>query len=839
MRALRFAFSGLARDLWLAARRLIATPLFLIFAVGSIAIGIATTTTAYSILYAILWKPLGIGQPDDVLVVGARLTGSTNVNWRSAASAADFEALDARQHSLEDLSALVFTNTTLQTPSSSEVASFEVVTGKFFRAIRVPAARGRTIQPEDDARSAQVLVLSDRTWRARFSSDPDVVGKAVKIAGRPFEIIGVAPNSFNGLVMPIVPVAGWIPMSASAALAPRPGTRVTDERNRSLTHLAVLGRLTKGRTLTEAASEIEALSAALDVAAPTRTFAMPNGSKVHFPRAWTLRPIARADETAMQANVAILLLTLVGLVLVVACTNLGNLTLSRGAARQHELAVRRALGASRWRLVRELFAETVLIAAIASIVTVLLTRVLLILATLEISTPLGAFAFAPRLNTPALAVSVAALAISMLVFGLEPAFALTRERAVASLADGVSTFGAGRNTRQRAFIRWQVAISVCFFLIAATIVRAIATQALHDPGIALNELAIASIGSARQTSEEQIRRALDRAADIARQRADLTSVAITTGMPFGFSSTPFAAMTIPDAPPASGPAPRTLMISASPEIFRTLGVPIVRGRQFDDRDMASSSHVTVINESTATRLFGSLDAAVGRTINLQQRGRGPVVTFTVVGVARQTDVGSVTARRDDLVYVPLTEAAGPSFALVARTTGSPAAAARALQDAVRMADPDVGTGMSGPATWVIATSYVIGRFAASLAGGLGFLTLTLAMIGLYGVQAQTVVFRTREMGIRMALGAAATQIKRMVVREGIRPVIEGVLLGFFFGAVTRAIIRSAIVDSTIQIIDPAVFVAVPIPLAVAALVACYLPARRAASVDPNVALRHL
>jgi ABC-type antimicrobial peptide transport system permease subunit len=147
--------------------------------------------------------------------------------------------------------------------------------------------------------------------------------------------------------------------------------------------------------------------------------------------------------------------------------------------------------------------------------------------------------------------------------------------------------------------------------------------------------------------------------------------------------------------------------------------------------------------------------------------------------------------------------------------------------------------MSGPATWIIATGYVIGRFAASLAGSLGLLTLTLAMIGLYGVQVQAVMFRTREMGIRMALGAAATHIRRMAVREGIRPVIEGLMLGFFFGAATRAIIRTGIVDSTIQIVDPAVFSVVPIPLLVAALIACYLPARRASRVDPNVALRHL
>jgi putative ABC transport system permease protein len=821
------------RDLALAARRLFATPLFLIFAVASISIGIATTTAAYSILYAILWKPLGIHQPEDVVVVGTRPASGAPLGWRAGMSAADFGRFEARQQALDDLSALRFITTTLVTPSSSEVSSLEAVSGRFFKAIRVQAALGRMIQLEDDARLAQVVVLSDSTWRKRFAADPDVVGKTVRVAGRPFEVIGVSPASFNGLWMPISSVAGWIPLQVSVELDPRPSALRTHAWP-----LAVLGRLADRRTMAGASSQIEAIGAALDRDVPMREITLGNGSKVQVPREWTIRPIATADANPSRISVTILLQTLVALVLVVACTNLGNLTLSRGVYRQHELAVRRALGASRWRLVRELFSETVVIAALASVCTILLTRVLLALATLEISTPIGTLAFEPRLNAAAAAISIGALAISMLVFGLEPAFALTGKRALGSLVDGASTSGAGRNTRQRAFIRWQVAISVCFFLIAATIARGIARQAFHDSGVAIDELAIASVSATPQTSEDQLQRALVRAAELARQRADLASVTVTNGMPFGLSGTSSAVITVSGNPPSrNGPPPTTLEIAASPEIFRTLGVPILRGRQFDDRDAMSPEHVTVVSEWTATQLFGSIDSAVGRSIDLQEWQHSPV-TFTVIGVARQTDVQRLTARRDHLVYVPLHEGRTRYLSLVARTTGSPIGAARALQDAIRLADPDVATGQSGPATWLVATATVVGRFAAALAGSLGLLTLILAMIGLYGVQVQSVAFRTREMGVRLALGAAAAQITRLVLREGIRPVVEGLLLGFFFGAVTRGIMR-AYIDQQVQMIDPAVFGVVPIPFAIAALIACYLPARRAARVDPNVALRHL
>jgi predicted permease len=834
---MRLAFDGLLRDLILAARRLLATPLFLIFAVASISIGIATTTAAYSILYALLWKPLGIHQPDQVVAVGTRSVTSGALLWRNAASLADFEALDARQQGLEDLAALTAGSYTFVTPSSSEVANFEAVSGKFFRTIRVQARLGRMIQAEDDARQADVVVLSDRTWRTRFHGDRNIVGKTAKIGGRPFEIVGVAPESFPGLTMRMLSVAGWLPLRTANTLVVRRLTRPEDERHRA--RLAVLGRLPSSGALTNASSEIEAIGAARDVEAPTRAIPIGKDSTYRFPRAWTLKSIATADDVPMQANVAVLLLTLVGLVLVVACTNLGNLTLSRGAYRQHELAVRRALGATRWRLVRELFAETVLIATLASICTVLLTQALLVFATQEISTPLGAFSFAPQLNAPAATVSALALAISMLVFGLEPAFALTRRRAAMSLAEGVGTFGAGRNTRQRAFIRWQVAISVCFFLIAATITRGIATMALHDSGIAVGELALASVGSPPQMSEDQIRLTAERAAEIARQRGDLSSVAITNGMPYGLAMTAHATMKTPEGAPLSGPLPTTAMIAASPEFFRTLGIPIVRGRQFNDRDAGAGVHVVVLSEWTAVRLFGSAEASIGRSLTLQESQRGTPLAYTVIGVARQTDVSRMMLRRDHLVYVPLAEATGRNFALVARTTGSTAGAARALQDALRAADPDVGSGMSGPASWLIAGPYVVGRIAAALAGSLGLLTLTLAMIGLYGVQVQAVAFRTREMGVRMALGAAAAQIKRMVLREGARPVIEGVLLGCFFGAMTRGILRVMFSDTTITMVDPVVFLSVPIPFAIAALIACYLPARRAGRVDPNVALRHL
>jgi predicted permease len=648
--------------------------------------------------------------------------------------------------------------------------------------------------------------------------------------------VGVAPAAYTGVQRGPVPVAGWLPWSTVSAPSPHAssGTNQRDYRR-----MSVIGRLAAGRTLAEAAADLAAIGRALDEASPVHGSAARDGSRPVVPRRWSLRPIEAPDGDGRERRLGVLVIAIVALVLVVACTNLGNLTLSRGARRRHELAVRGALGASRWRLIRELLAETIVVAAIAAACTIPLTQALLAVASQEIATPLGAFMLEPELNLPTAALASAALLLSMIVFGLEPAFALTRRGSQLTLASETSAPDTARPRRQRAFVRWQVAISACFFLIGAILVKALAAEAVHDSGIALDDIATVSVHVALENaSDERVRRSLDRAAAVARQNDLFTSVAVSSGMPFGLPWTPWAAVTRPGAP-QKGAAEREIarMIAATPEIFKTLGIPIVIGRQFDDRDAAVAAHVIVLSEKAALTLFGTRNA-VGRQVTLEEWGRPPAVTFSVIGIARDTDSGRLMSRGDDVVYVPMFDTRSPNFLLVGRTAGDPSSAARVLQNVLRSVDPDLGTGMAGPAFWLVAGPYVAARIGAALAGALGALTLILAMIGLYGVQAQAIAFRTRELGIRMALGAESTQIERMVLREGFRPVLEGLVLGLLFGALARGVIRSILV-APIQIVDPVSFAMVPVPLVVAAFLACYVPARRAARVDPNVALRHL
>ena len=281
-------------------------------------------------------------------------------------------------------------------------------------------------------------------------------------------------------------------------------------------------------------------------------------------------------------------------------------------------------------------------------------------------------------------------------------------------------------------------------------------------------------------------------------------------------------------------------MASTPGIHRTLGVPLLRGRTFDDRDAAGSTAVVVISETAARELFGSSDV-VGRDLLMHATLRGPErppQTATIIGVAQDTDTFYLSSHRSGVVYAPITQRFDPFITVTAHASRSTSAAIAALRSAIRRADPDVAVEALADGRTMLSGPYVLLRFLGVSSLSLGLLTLVLAMVGLYGVQSHGVAHRTREIGVPMSFGATAAQIKSMVLKDGYRPVLEGIAMGVFIGLSGRAIIR-AYLDAEIGILDPWMLAVVPIPLILAAFCACYLPARRAASVDPTVALRHL
>lgn len=821
----------LLADLGLSARRLAATPLFLLFAALSLGIGVAVPTTVYSILYELMWRPASVVRPHEAVLVTAG-----GGRWVGAMSLPDFDDFAARQRSLAPIAAFTQLAQSLVGTSVSEVVDIEAVSGGYFDVAGVPPLLGRTLDARDHDAALQVVVLSEPVWRTRYAAEPAVIGQAVRIGGAPFEVVGVMPASFRGVSAGgPARVDVWIPLT-SVASTTGPAARSLDRNQRPL---SIVGRLAPGRTVANVALEAQTVGASLDKEAPLTVFAGADRPRRPAPRLWSAKPLT--DRDALPGlRVDLLLLAMTFLVLVVACTNLGNLLLSRGAARTHEFAVRRALGASRPRLVRELLGESVLIALCGAAVTYPLTAGLMWLVTMEVPTARGAVTVAPELSLPPMLVAGGALLASVLIFGLEPALSLTRDGSSVQLSSEAGAAPPRRRRRQRAFIRWQVAVAVSFFLVTTVLARLLIAEARHDSGIALDRLAVASVHFGLQGWDEpRARAALDRVGELTPEYPHLESVAIASGLPFGMSMTPMAQLSTPDRRfVLNGKYETSDVLTATPNIFRTLGVPVVAGRAFDDRDTPAAPLVGVISEFTALKMFGTRNA-IGRQLSykLYYGGYDAPQTITVVGISRDTDVDRLMSRDECLIYVPLAQRYLPNLLLIARTSGSASDAAATLQTIARRVDPELSTGTTGPASWLAAGPWVAARAGGAVATGLGLLTLALAMVGLYGVQSQLATHRTREVGIRMALGAAAASVQRMMIRDGFRPVLEGFAAGLVLGTLARGALRATIVGD-VALVDPLALVVVPIPLALAAFAACYAPARRAARVDPSIALRH-
>jgi putative ABC transport system permease protein len=432
--------------------------------------------------------------------------------------------------------------------------------------------------------------------------------------------------------------------------------------------------------------------------------------------------------------------------------------------------------------------------------------------------------------------------VSLVVFGLEPAVQLTRTGSVnRALSEGAGGLGSASSKRQRLLVRWQVAISTGFFILASLSIRYVFAEMRHDSGVQIDRLAIATLNfSAQGWDDTRARRAIDRIVVEAGKHREIQSLAASTGLPLG-TYAPQVRLSTPDKPiPPRGVFPDPSLVAATPGIHRTLGVPLLRGRTFDDRDAAGSTAVVVISETAAREVFGSLDV-VGRDLLMQVHGRGPErppQTATIIGIAGDTDTSYSSSHRSGIVYAPIAQRFDPFITVTAHASRGTDAAIGALRTAIRQADPEVAVEALADGRVMLSGPYVLLRFLGVSSFSLGLLTLVLAMVGLYGVQSHGVTHRTRAIGVRMSFGATASQMKAMVLNDGYRPVLEGIAIGVFIGLSGRAIIR-AYLDAKIGILDPWMLAVVPVPLILAAFCACYLPARRAASVDPTVALRHL
>jgi predicted permease len=816
------------QDIRYGARTLLKNPGFTVVAVLSLALGIGANTTIFTIVNAVFLTPLPFSRPAELVAVYTvdenaaggfgGLLGVSNPNYR------DYRD---KNEVLAGLAAYTFPlGASLMTRTGPEQVFTELVTGNYFQVLGVTAREGRVLLPEEDGAPGAnpVAVISYGLWQRRFGGDPSVVGTTVTLNGTAFTIVGVTAEGFKGINSLLSPDM-WVPGAMHAQFLPAQFRDWYDERRALLFN--VIGRLRPSVSLEQAEANLKTIGRALEQEYPT-----PNKG-----RNVTLRPIAEAMIFPGLRQPLVLggavLMTVVGLVLLIACTNVANLLLARASARRQEIAVRIALGAGRKRLVRQLLTESVLIAVLGGIIGLLIASV----AKDAIWSLRPAFV---AQNFVELTLDVRVLAFTVVVslatgvlFGLVPSMQATRADVVSAIKEEARSTGPSRRrfALSNALVVAQVALSLVALVAAGLFVRSLQGAHQIDPGFETERLAVVTVvpgqaGYSQARAEEFYRLVQERAEGLPGVR----SAAWSSSVPlFGA----FQRTVIPEGQDQQGNGRGQQFsnaITVSPGYFAATGIPILRGRDFTAADREGTRPVAIVNETVARRLWPN-EEVIGRRF----RFYGDEAPREIIGVARNSKYGTLGEDPQNAIYIPLAQNYAEVMVLFVRTDGDPAPALGAVQQQIRSIDRQVP--LTAPFTMpqVIDTSLWAAKLGALLLGLLGGLALVLASVGLYGVMAYSVSQRQHEIGLRMALGAGQPAVLGQVLRQGMTLVAVGLVLGLAASFGVSRLVSTLLYG--VSATDPITFAGVSTLLVLVALAASFVPAFRASRVDPLVALR--
>ena len=719
----------------------------------------------------------------------------------------------------------------------AEIVLGEVVNESYFDVLGIRLAQGRPFAPEENRTELThpVVILSQGFWQRRLGGDPDVLGRPVELSGVAYTVVGVAPPGFAGTIPGLAPEF-WVPLAMveklnfsgiqSQSSTPAPGT--TRLQQRDTRWLFVTARLAPGRSLEEARAQIETVGARLAREHPEIDKNLK--ASVLSARAVRFHPIV----DGMLAPAAGVLMGAVGLVLLVACANVASMLLARAAARRREIAVRLAIGAARGRVVRQLLAESVCLAALGGGLGLLIayggSR---FLSTLPLPLPVPmAFTFA--LDARVLLFASLASLGTVLAFGLVPALQASRPDLVPSLrADATSGLGHDRRrfVPRHLLVTGQLALSLVLLVAGALLVRALGAARDISPGFDPDRLAVLSFnlklnGYTEEQAEAFQRRVVDQVGKV----AGVEQVALVSRPPMG-SDQNMEGIRLPGQ---HGPDDEPALVDAThvePDYFAVLGVPILDGRSFNDADTEGAPRVAVVNEAMAKRFWPGR-SPVGERVYTEGFDKP---AHQVVGVVRDYKVRQLGEAPRPYLHFAWRQQKSRHATVLARTAGPARSAVAGLRQAVLGLEPAVVFTEEGTASDLLHLTLGPTRVGAALLGAFGAVALFLAAIGLYGVVSYNVEQRTREVGLRMALGARMTDVLRLVLGQGMRLALVGVVIGGLGAAAVARVLSSLLYG--VSALDPVAYGAAVVLLLAVALAANWLPARRAARVDPMIALR--
>jgi putative ABC transport system permease protein len=800
------------QDIRFALRTLVKNPAFTVTAVLCLALGIGVNATIFSCIRAMLLRPFPYKDPDALVAIGE---ANAKRGWHmNTVSYPNFRSWQADNRSLSDVGIYTSTSYNLATNGNAEFVAGGNVSWTMFHTLGVSPALGRDFREEDDrVGSANVIILGDRLWHDRFGGRKDIVGESILVDGVKHTVIGVMPADFE------------FPSSSQAWTT----MQLDPMKSRGNHSWQVMGRLKPGLTLDQAQADLRRIAATLETQYPSSNLGW--GVDVQ-----TLRDF----QVGNIRPVLLIMMASVGLVLLIACANVANLLLARATARSKEMAVRVALGAEGWRVMRQLLTESGMVALTGAALGVAFAYALLQWIKASI---LGGIPFWMRftIDGQVLAFTVAVAAVTGLLFGIVPAIQSSNPNLNETLRDSGARGASAGRSRQRlrsSLVVGEVALSLVLLVGAALLIRSFLGLQSINPGFDADGLLTMRVTLTGPQYDSTYKRFAfwDRFLGDLNQRPGVVSASITNNIPLGGGNNNNF-FTVEDQPTLLGQEPLLEIRWVSPRYLETMHIPLRRGRMFTQQEWADSGatgRVAVINEYMATKFWPKGDA-IGKRFTFGMATDTSKRWITIIGVAADIKHKQLTSTPDLQGYMPFRQGGWSSSAIVVRAQGDPARITNTVLGALKQADPLLPAYRVMSMDASIARSYWQQALYGKLFGVFAAIAVVLAAVGVYGVISYAVSQRTQEIGVRVALGAQRGDVVRLVVGHGALLGGIGVAIGLVGGLGLTRFLRTLLYG--VSPFDPLSFVGVALLLTMIALVASYIPARRAAKVDPVEALR--
>jgi putative ABC transport system permease protein len=814
------------QDIRYGARMLAKNPGVTLVAVITLALGIGANAAIFSGVSAFIFRPLPVPEPERLVRLAEVVDESGTGDELSYPDYVDYRDQNTV---LEGICAQSIVQAALNAENQNDVIWGQVVSGNFFDVLGIRPIIGRSFLPEEDKTlgTHAVVVLSHGLWQRRLNSDPNIVGKKIQLNGRSYDVIGVAPESFKGTNYGLS-LDFWVPMMMVEELDRAP--KLLSDRDSHW--MPVIGRLKPGTSLEQASAELSAIAARLNQSYPNE-------------RASSTRVIARTelegrfgDASPVIKGASAIAMAIVSLVLLIACANVANLLLARAAARRREIGIRLALGASRWRLIRQLLTESLMLSVLGGIFGLVLAYwVTGIMQSFVPVLPYNIVEDFFSLDRRALIFTLIVSLATGIIFGLTPAWHASNPDVVPVLKGDSQSAHQGKTRRltlRNALVVAQVALSLVVLVCGGLLIKSFRNAQSMDPGFSSKEMLLVSlnpqlVGYDDKQAKNFFQQIVERAASL----PGVEAASATRLLPLSDSSNSSGPILKEGESLARGSAGRTIMNTViSPGYFQTLQIPILEGRDFDSRDREGGQRVVIINQTMAQMIWPG-ESAVGKRMFVGVGSRDPI---EVVGVVKTGKYRALAEDPKPYYYSPMAQRGASEMTLVMRTSGDPHNLVSAIRTQVQSIDSRIPLiaikTMQDHLTWALWAP----KLGASFSLAFGVVALLLSAIGLYSVMAYVVSQRTREIGIRMALGARRAEVLKLITSQGMKLAGIGVVIGLALAlAVSRTLSAILIGISPYDVLP---FLVVPVLLGLVALIACLLPARRATKVDPLVALRY-